>query len=144
MLYAWFSPETTFHPLPFHIVSFISRLSASRTILFLCLFSRSHRAQTPTDGRLDVNYNRHSNNEYDPSAQALPSQAGIPAMTPMSTGAARTGTPNQPMDSRTPQQPMQFTKSSGQQQQIGVGNANGEYEEPRRNKFLDILCCRMH
>ncbi|KAH8090609.1 kinase-like domain-containing protein [Filobasidium floriforme] len=99
--------------------------------------------QPPSDSRMEPVYPRH-NNEYDPSAQAVPSQAGINPISPVN-GTQRTGTPTMPMDSRmSQQQPMQFSNSNGGQQAIGVGNGNGEFEEPRRNKFLDILCCRMH
>lgn len=88
---------------------------------------------------MDPAYPRH-NNEYDPSAQAVPSQAGINPISPIN-GTQRTGTPTMPMDNRAAQQPMQYSNSNGAQQAIA---SNGEFEEPRRNKFLDILCCRMH
>lgn len=117
-------------------------------------FASSGGLQSPSDPRLEPTYNR--NNEYDPSAKALPSQAGIPAMSPVngnSNGNGRTSTPNQnqTVEPRSTQQPMQFGGSNVQQgvadgngQAHAQGRENAEYEEPKRNKFMDILCCRMH
>jgi hypothetical protein len=133
---------------PSSFVAFDFASPSYDALRYLCLCS-THRtlialhSQPPSDSRMEPVYPRH-NNEYDPSAQAVPSQAGINPISPVN-GTQRTGTPTMPMDSRmSQQQPMQFSNSNGGQQAIGVGNGNGEFEEPRRNKFLDILCCRMH
>lgn len=121
-----------------HNIPLITR----RDTAYMFVYTDPYR-QAPSDNRMEPPYGRH-NNEYDPSAQAVPSQAGINPISPVSPNQ-RTGTPTMPMDSRGPsQQPMQFSNSTPQQQTIGVANGNGEFEEPRRNKFLDILCCRMH
>ena len=139
-------PCVVYRPSSFVAFNFAS--PSYDALRYLCLCS-THRtlialhSQPPSDSRMEPVYPRH-NNEYDPSAQAVPSQAGINPISPVN-GTQRTGTPTMPMDSRmSQQQPMQFSNSNGGQQAIGVGNGNGEFEEPRRNKFLDILCCRMH
>jgi len=142
-------------PYPFVHPSIVSSSTSTNLCLLNCAASLTLCAaihlthttlyatrQTPSDNRMDPVYPRH-NNDYDPSAQAVPSQAGINPISPIN-GTQRTGTPTMPMDSRTGQQPMQYSNSNGGQQAIGVANGNGEFEEPRRNKFLDILCCRMH
>lgn len=151
-----FLPYPPFPCVPVHASSIVHRLSLLSTsprpltthsatcafVLLIVLLFALH-SQPPADSRMEPVYPRH-NNEYDPSAQAVPSQAGINPISPVN-GTQRTGTPTMPMDSRmSQQQPMQFSNPNGGQQAIGVGNGNGEFEEPRRNKFLDILCCRMH
>jgi hypothetical protein len=118
---------------------FLRRQTSSSIRFVFCLLVCS---QSPSDNRMEPPYGRQ-NNEYDPSAQAVPSQAGINPILPISPNQ-RTGTPTMPMEARATQQPTQYSNSNGQQQAIGVGNRDAEFEEPRRNKFLDILCCRMH
>ncbi len=79
---------------------------------------------------------RPPNGEYD-SSMAVPSQAGMPPMTPMSANGGRAGA------GADGQRSQQMQVGNGTGGAAGQG-ANGDFQEERRggNKFLNMLMCR--
>lgn len=88
--------------------------------------------QQASEHRMDQAYGRNDAT-YDPSNVAVPSQAGLPPISPI--GATNRG---------GPQASQQMQIGNGNGMSAGQAGENGEFAEERRggNKFLNFFMCR--